>query len=132
MNKKIIIVVVIVVVVAGAGAYVFTQGNSGPKPEVLVEYSPGDVFTTNVKGSARILKTAPVLVVNSDSLEEMLAAENTRIRDTIIFILRDLEEDDIKPPAPQDALRDKLVDALNKELGIDNIVAIRFNDFVMG
>jgi flagellar basal body-associated protein FliL len=134
MNKKIIIIIVVVLVVAIAGGavYFFMQGNSGEKPVVLVEYSPGDVFTTNVKDSSRILKTAPIIVVNASGLEDMLAKENTRIRDKIIFILRDLSVDDIAAPAPQDKLRERLVSELNEELGIDNIVAIRFNDFVMG
>ncbi|MDR0489939.1 MAG: flagellar basal body-associated FliL family protein [Oscillospiraceae bacterium] len=131
MNSKVIIIIVVVVIVAAGAVYFFTQG-TGEKPEVLVEYSPGDFFTTNIRGSTHLLKTSPVLVVNVEGLEDMLAKENTRIRDTIIFILRDLSEDDIAAPAPQDGLRARIVKALNELLGIDNFVEVRFNDFVMG
>ena len=130
--KKILIIVVVIVVVGAAAAYFLLFNNDTEKPEVRVEYSPGEFFTTNVSDSIRILKTALVLVVNSDKLDEQLAEENARIRDTIIFILRDLSEDEIRDnEGTQDALREKIITALNERLGIDNFVEVLFNDFVM-
>jgi len=129
--KKIAIIIVVVVVVAAAALYFFVFSGDSEKPEVRVEYSPGDFFTTNVgEGSSRLLKAGIVLVVNAEGLEEMLTAENARIRDTIIFILRDLTEDEIRLQN-QDRLRQRIITELNEKLGIDNFVEVLFNDFVM-
>ena len=132
MKKIGIIIVVIVLVVAGGAAlYFFVFSGDKEKPEVRFEYSPGEYFTTNVNQSQHLLKATLVLVVNAEGLEEMLTKENARIRDTIIFILRSLTEEDIRAEGTQDALRDRIIEALNDRLGIDNFVEVLFNDFVM-
>ena len=134
--KKMLIVIVAVVVIAAAGVFVFLQMNSGDKPVpiVRVEYSPGEYFTTNVKNSKNnhILKASIVLVVDKEGMDDTLKAENTKIRDTIIFILRQLDEDAIKAEGNQEKLRADIIKALNKALDIENFVEVRFNDFVMG
>ncbi len=53
------------------------------------------------------------------------------LRDTILFILRGLTEDDITDTEIQHSLRGRIADALNQALEIDNIVNIKFSDFVM-
>ena len=132
MKKPIIIIIIAVIVIAAAaGLYFFVLSGDKEKPEVRVEYSPGEFFTTNVSGSSRILKATIVLVVNTDGLEEMLTAENARIRDTIIFILRRLTEDEIRAEGTQDELRETIITRLNETLSIDNFVEVLFNDFVM-
>ena len=131
--NKIVIIIIAFVVVAAAAVYFFMFNSSVEKPEPRVEYSPGEFFTTNVKDSSRILKATIILVVNAEGLEEMLSNENARIRDTIIFILRDLTDEEIKDTeTTQDALRERIITALNERLGIDNFVEVLFNDFVMG
>jgi len=132
MNKKIIVVIAVVVILAaGAGLYFFVLSDESEPPEVRIEIVPvGEVFTTNVKGSQRILRAGVVLVVDREGLEDLLAARNNAIRDTIIFTLRDLEEEEIREVS-QDNLRRRLATALNNTLGIDNVVTILFNDFVM-
>ena len=132
--KKVLIVVVIVLILGGAGLYFFVLAGDSEKPEVRVEYSPGDFFTTNVKvdgGATRMLKAGIVLVVNEEGLESKLEQENARIRDTIIFILRALTVDEITAEGEQEELRTRIVDTLNERLGIDNFVEVLFNDFVM-
>ena len=135
MNKKMMPIVIVIVVVAaiGAGVVLFVLNNSAEKPEARVEYSPGEFFTVNVKDAptGRILRAGIVLIVNKDGLEDMLTEANNRIRDTIIFILRDLNEDDINAPGTQELLRDRIIMALNERLAIDNFVEVLFNDFVM-
>ena len=132
--KKILIIVVAVLIVAGVGLYLFVFSEAGEKPEVRVEYSPGEFFTTNVRvssGTPRLLKAAVILVVNETGLEETLANENARIRDTIIFILRDLTVEEIMAEGEQEELRERIINALNERLVIDNFVEVLFNDFVM-
>ena len=132
--KKVVLIIAIIVIAAGAALYLFVFSAGGEKPEVRVNYSPGDFFTTNVKvtgNAARMLKTGVVLVVNEQGLEAMLEEENARIRDTIIFILRDLTEEEIRAEGNQDDLRERIINALNERLDIDNFVEVLFNDFVM-
>ena len=132
--KKVIIIVAIVAIVAGVALYLFVFSADGETPEVRVEYSPGEFFTTNVQvtgNTPRLLKSAIVLVVNAEGLEDMLAKENARIRDTIIFILRNLTDEEIMAEGEQEGLRRRIITALNERLDIDNFVEVLFNDFVM-
>jgi flagellar basal body-associated protein FliL len=129
--KKLAIIIALFVVIGGAALYFFMFSGEQEKPEVRVAYSPGEYFTTNVKESSRLLKTTVVLIVNEEGLEEMLKKENARIRDTIVFILRDLKEEDIKGTGTKDELRERIIAELNERLGIDNFVEVLFNDFVM-
>jgi len=129
--KKILIFLVAIAMIGSTALLSACGGSSEPKV-VRVEYSPGDYFTTNVSGSYHLLKVVPILVVNREGLEDTLKECNATIRDTIIFILRDLTEDDIMAPGNQDDLREKIVTALNERLGVDYFVEVIFNDFVMG
>ena len=130
MKKRIVSFLLILVIVC-APVFVIT-GCSGDEKEVYVEYIPGDVFTVNVHESNRILKCGIVLVLNKEGLEDMLDANRTRIRDRIIFILRDLNEDDVRRTGTQDDLRERIIEELNEMLDIENIVEVIFNDYVMG
>jgi len=131
MKRIAIIIAIVVVVGVAAVLYFFVLSGDREKPEVREEYSPGEFFTTNVGGgSTRLLKAGVILVVNESGLDEKLTAENARIRDTIIFILRDLTEEEIRAQN-QDRLRDRIITELNERLGIDNFVEVLFNDFVM-
>jgi flagellar basal body-associated protein FliL len=129
--KKLLPMIIVAAVVVGGSLYFFVFRDQGDKPPVRVEHSPGDFFTTNVNGAPRLLKTGVVLVVDREGLEERLNNENGRIRDTIIFILRDLTEDEILAEGTQDELRERIMDELNARLGSDFVVEVLFNDFVM-
>ena len=131
MKKIIPIIAAVVVLGVGAALYFFVFREPGEKPEIRVEYSPGEFFTSNVDGTPRLLKATLVLIVNEEGLEEMLTAENARIRDTIIFILRSLTEEEIRDTGTQEKLRNDIINALNRRLGIDNFVEVLFNDFVI-
>ena len=133
MNKKIIIIIAAAVVLGavGAGVYFFVLRDTGPAPELRIEHSIGEAFTTNVKGSSKMFVTNMVIVVNADKLDELISTEVNTIRDTVIFILRDLDEDDITAEGTQTALRQRLAAAINEALEIDNVVDIRFSNFIM-
>ena len=132
MNKKLIIIIAAVVILAavGVGLYFFVFRETEPV-ELRIEHSIGDQFTTNVKNSTKMFVAGMVIVVNEKGLEELISTEVNIIRDTVIFILRDLEEDDITAEGTQDALRRKLVAAINDALEIESVVDIRFNNFIM-
>ena len=123
--------IIIAAVILVVSLYFIVFKDLGEKQEVRVEYTPGEFFTTNVHGKPRHLKTAISLIVNKEGMEDYLQKENTRIRDTIIFILRDLTEEEILELGTQERLRERILNALNERLGIDIFVEVLFNDFVM-
>ncbi|MDR1117654.1 MAG: flagellar basal body-associated FliL family protein [Oscillospiraceae bacterium] len=130
--KKALPIIVIAVVVIVVGVVVYTMFfSAAEKPVVYDYYTPGDFFVTNVNDSGRLFKSSIVLVLNSNKLQDELKVKNTLIRDTILFILREKNEAFIKDLRGQDILRTDIANALNERLGIDNVVDILFNDYVM-
>lgn len=131
-RKKIIIAAaaLAVVLAAGAAVYFFVLRKSEPVAK-LYDYAIEDSFVTNVKDSSKLFKATVILVLNQDKLGETLDANQYVVRDTVLFILRDLTEDDIRSGDIQDKLRVTIPKALNAALGIDNVVSVYFSDFVM-
>jgi flagellar basal body-associated protein FliL len=98
---------------------------------VFYNYAIADSFVTNVKDSSKLFKTTVVLVLNKAEMDSFIKENQYTVRDTILFILRDLTEEDIKSSDIQDKLRISIPQALNAALKIDNIVSVYFSDFVM-
>ncbi|MPM03697.1 hypothetical protein SDC9_49964 [bioreactor metagenome] len=132
-KKTIIIIAVILVVVlaSGAAVYFFLIRNTKDKPVELYNYAIKDSFVTNVKDSTKLFKVTVILVLNKKGMDDYIETNQYTIRDTILFILRDLTEDDIMSSDIQDKLRVTIPKAINEALNIDNVVSIKFSDFVM-
>jgi flagellar FliL protein len=130
MKKIIPILIVAIVVIAGA-LYFFMFSGDKESAEVYTEYSPGDFFVTNVKGANNLLKTMPILVLNTDKLTERLTAENAKIRDTINFVLSGFDAETLMSDNARDKVKEAIITAVNERLEIDNVVDVLFNDFVM-
>jgi flagellar basal body-associated protein FliL len=136
-RKKILIIVLAAVLLAAAGAaayFFYFRGASGGNQEAEAkryEYPIVNSFVTNVKDSAKLFKTTIVLVTNEEGQEEFFTAEQSTVRDVILFTLRELTETDIESADIQDRMRVSIPEALNKALGIDSIVSVYFTDFVM-
>ncbi len=132
MGKKLIIIIVAIAVAAG-GIYffVFRKSDTDKKQAVTYEYAIKDPFITNVKGSTKLFKTTLVLVVDDKKLADSLKNDTSKIRDTVLFVLRNLTEEDLKNQSIQDTLRKTLPEKLNKALDVSGIVSVRFTDFVM-
>jgi flagellar basal body-associated protein FliL len=136
MKKKpliILLVILILVLAGGASYYILVVRNQTPEDQTpqYYTYELDDSFVTNVKDSQKLFKTTIVLVATDENLTDMLTANKYVIRDTILFMLRDLTEEDICSDTIQDKLRTEIPAALNKALGIDSIVSVYFGDFVM-
>lgn len=137
MKKKAILPILIILILAVAGGsvyYFFFRDQSGSDANAeptYYAYSLDDSFVTNVKDSSKLFKTSIVLVADSDQLTDLLKDKKYIVRDTILFLLRDLTEEDIRSETIQNTLRPKITDALNQALGIDNIKSVYFGDFVM-
>lgn len=135
MPKKVIVILAAVAVALAAGAVYFfvfrnAQGNENAPPK-LYNYAIEDSFVTNVRDSSKLFKATVVLVANKDKLDELLEKNQYVVRDTVLFILRDLTEADIRSSDIQDLLRVKIPRAINGALQIDSIVSVYFSDFVM-
>lgn len=134
MKNKIIIIVLAVVLAAGAAFYFLVFKNTGEEKNELAElynYSIDDSFVTNVKDSSKLFKATVILVVNEKGLDDFLDTNQYVIRDTVLFIMRSLTEEDIRSSDIQDKLRATIPLSLNNALKIDNVVSVYFGDFVM-
>jgi len=127
------LIIILAILAIGIAVYVFYFRNQDSTPEgpVVISYAIKDPFVTNVKESQKLFKTTVVLGINDKKLTEYLDENLHIIRDTILFIVRSLSEEDILRQGIQEELRVTVSKALNEALQIDGIVTIYFSDFVM-
>jgi flagellar basal body-associated protein FliL len=131
-NKSVITIILLLLLIAGAVAYYFViYKNNNDSEEGYHYYAIEDFFVTNVKDSSKLFKTSIIIVTDRGGLDKYLDENEFIIRDTILFILRGLNEDDIKSSTIQDKLREMIPVALNEALGTNHIVSVYFGDFVM-
>ncbi len=136
-NGMTIILIVLIIAVSGMAAYLyfFVSNNSNvPSSKDMSEvtyYSPGDPFTTNLKGGKRYIKVDMQIEVMDKSFTKDLDKKNAEIRDEIYSTLRDSSPDEIDGSKGQDILRQKLVNRLNTLLDTKAITNIYFTDFVI-
>lgn len=134
MKKKILIPVLILLILAVAGGSVYyfvLRDKDTPVEPLSYTYEVKDSFITNVKDSNKLFKTTIILESNDGELADLLSQKEYIVRDTILFLLRGLTEEDLSGDAIQDSMRTEIADALNKALGIDSITTVYFTDFVM-
>lgn len=133
MSKKLLIIIIAAVVVVGGGvaAFLLLSGPPKEKPPVRAYYVPGDFFVTNIKDSRYLLKTTIVLELSKEGMDEYLTDNNHIIRDVIVFTLREKTEEELRTSGIQDEIRREIVDRLSKEMEIDYLTTIYFNDFVI-
>lgn len=138
MKKKpviLIIVIVLLLAIIAGGAYYFLVARKSQSQKKTQEssytYELDDAFVTNVKDSQKLFKASVVLVLDTDKLQDTLKKEQPVIRDTILFMFRDLTEEDICSDTIQDKLRKEIPAAINKKLHIKDVVSVYFGDFVM-
>jgi flagellar basal body-associated protein FliL len=133
-KKPNFILIIIAVLAIGVAVYTFyfrNAGESTPEGTVVISYAIKDSFVTNVKGSQKLFKATVVLGINDKKLSEYLDENLPVVRDTILFILRNLSEEDILKQGIQEELRVTISQALNEALQIDGITTVFFSDFVM-
>lgn len=132
--KKTIIIIVAVLVVAAAAVYFFVIPKP-PEPPKKSSFVPGDFFVTNIKNSKALLKVSVVLEVNKGAddkeFHEFLTENTHVIRDIIVFTLREKTEEELRSSDIQEQLRKEFIAKINEKLGIDNVQAIYFNDYVL-
>jgi flagellar basal body-associated protein FliL len=147
--KKLIPAIMIVAIVALCA--------SACAPEVVelqtqnVEWSAGDKFTCNLKGSVEHYVVVEVTLIVTGTEEEpgtidqimsdltaFLDEQDSLIRDTIITVLRSVTEEDAVADDAQTIIEGKICDAVNKELrkesedlDADIITGVLFSGFLV-
>jgi flagellar FliL protein len=140
-NTVTIILIILIIAVAGMAAYLYffvSNNNTAAATEPVADdaknvtyYSPGDPFTTNLKGGRRYIKVDIQMELHNKSFTSQLDKNNAEIRDVVYSALRDSTEEEIDGSKGQDNLRKKLVKRLNTLLGTNVISNIYFTDFVI-
>lgn len=137
MNKKVLIIIAVVILLGGGAAAYFLlfAGEKEPAPEPRSAYVPGDYFVTNVADTNNLVKLTVVLEVNKAADDEefktFLTANNHIIRDTIVMIVRSKTYEELTSQDIKTLLSDEIIRGVNQNLGIDNVIAIYFNDYVV-
>ncbi len=130
--KKILIIVIVVMILMGVAGYLLFL--MPPPAAETIYYVPGDYFVTNITDSTRLLKTTIVLELSTaeaDKVTEYLTENNHILRDIIVFTLRSKTEDELRSNGIEETLRTELVNNLESKMGLDYIVTIYFNDYVI-
>ncbi len=127
--KKILIIVIVVIIAAGGAAFYFLR----PKPvvDLSFNYDPGEYFVTDIKSSRRLLKT-DIIIYSKDKTELKHFEENNhRIRNIVIFTLREKTESQLQSSKIQIDLSKELIEKLNREFKTESFTEVYFNEFVI-
>ncbi|MEA4889089.1 MAG: flagellar basal body-associated FliL family protein [Clostridiaceae bacterium] len=130
MKKAILVIMILVLLVSGCLAW-FLYFKNKPQAEVPFNYDPGDYFVTDIKDSKSLLKTDIILAMADTNQQTELTANNHRIRDAIIFVLRDKTEAELKSPDIRENVEKEIISLLNQNFNTDNFLDLYFNEFVI-
>ncbi|NLX71159.1 MAG: flagellar basal body-associated FliL family protein [Clostridiales bacterium] len=129
---------IVVILILGFGITIYVIFNpsqkdnvkNNEKVEVVVIHSDSP-YITNLKDSNSYLKVDISIEVKDSKDAELLKDDMYKVRDKIIKILRNVSEDDMKQSDIQEKLKIQIKQELQKDLKIDTINGIYFNEFVV-
>ncbi len=125
---------VLLLVAAGVASY-FLFFSKGEAAEITYfSYTLEDYFLTNVKDSTSLLKTSIAFEIEERDKEQQqafLAENESAVRDTVLFLLRDKTYDELRSLKIQETLSNEIVQGLEQRLGIDYIEGVYFNEYVV-
>ena len=127
----IIVLLVLVIVVGGVIIVILMPSQPAAKEDTGYVYSTGENFLTNLKDGSHYVKTDILIEVSDKDTIKILEKNNHRIRDQIIEILGDIEEEDIIRQDFKRNLRNLLREDLQKILKTDKIEGVYFNEFII-
>ena len=128
----IIILLVLAVGVGSAIIYILVSPNLDKKNnDESYVYSTGESFLTNIKDGSHYVKADILIEVSNKKSLKILEQNNHKIRDQIIEILGNIDEEEIKNEDFKKNLRNTLKEDLQKLLNIDKIKGIYFNEFII-
>lgn len=130
----IITIIVLLVMAVGVGTaiiYILVSPNLDNKDDVSYVYSTGESFLTNLKDGSHYVKADILIEVSNKDALKILEQNNYKIRDQIIEILGDIDQEEIKNKDFKKNLRNTLKEDLQNLLNIDKIKGIYFNEFII-
>ncbi|MFY9425313.1 MAG: flagellar basal body-associated FliL family protein [Caldicoprobacterales bacterium] len=128
----IIILLVLAVGIGSAIIYILVSPNLDKKNnDESYVYSTGESFLTNIKDGSHYVKADILIEVSNKKSLKILEQNNHKIRDQIIEILGNIDEEEIKNEDFKKNLRNTLKEDLQKLLNIDKIEGIYFNEFII-
>jgi flagellar FliL protein len=141
-NIKLMIVVMLVLslaIAAGTSYFMLTKltGNSskaeaeGKINELGPTYKVGEFIVNLADGSSQFIRLNLSVEVNNEDIVEELKRRDPQIRDTIISILRDKQEEDISSKSGTRDLREEIRTELNKFISEGKITNVFFTEFVV-
>lgn len=131
--KKLIaylVVLVIACVSAVAGYIAYTKSKSEIKTELYTLENSVMVNLKSDSDGSKVLKTTLTLEYTGKKGSEIIAAELSRINDTIINVLSSKTNSDINKDTDKSKLRKELVARLNETLKEEMITNVLFNEFI--
>lgn len=141
-------IVVVALILAGGVSYFIAMKIAGDKPgeKQVAKREPGvfvavgdakDGLVINVGGtsSGRYLKIGVILEVKPDKNAKPkegknLTAEEIKIQDTVIYVLRSMKIEDFSPQK-QEQLKELLKNEVNKTLGDERVYEVYITHFVL-
>lgn len=132
IKKLIIYLVVLVVACVGAvfGYISYTKSKEEIKTEL---YTIEEKITVNLKQDSegsKILSTKLTLEYSDKKGAEKIAAEMSRINDTLINVFSSKSNSELEADKGKEKLKKEIVQELNKTLKQDIIVNVLFNEFI--
>lgn len=127
----IIVLLILVIIVGSVIIYIMKPSKPVANENNGYVYSTGESFLTNLKDCNRYVKTDILLEVSDKATLDFLEKNNYIIRDQIIDILGNIEEEDIDKEGFKEDLRDILREDLQSILKTDKIEGVYFNEFII-
>ncbi|SJZ64344.1 flagellar basal body-associated FliL family protein [Selenihalanaerobacter shriftii] len=141
-NFKLMLVAMVVLslIIAAGTSYFMLQQVGGSKNQTAKEkksitklgptYKVGD-FVVNLANGQRYIRLNLVLEVSNEDIIEELKKRNPQVRDAVISILRNKQQNDIKTKAGTRDLREEIRRELDKLVSEGNISNVFFTEFVV-
>lgn len=94
-------------------------------------YYPGCDFITDISSSDKLVKVNLIIEFGNSKHKKFMEKNNHKIKDLILFIIRNKDLETMKSNDIKQILTKDIIDALEKDFGIDTAEMIYFNEFVV-
>ncbi|MGI6152218.1 MAG: flagellar basal body-associated FliL family protein [Christensenellaceae bacterium] len=135
MKKKLMLLVTVAILATMVMTACSLFGGGDDSGEITLDdlyyYSPGEYFVTNVKDSNVLCKTSVSIAMSGKEQTEFLETNNAVIRDTLVQILRDNTEEELRADDIIDILAERMTTELRTALGTEDVYYVYINDFVV-
>lgn len=110
-----------------------TAASPSPSSELkkTVALSLGDAIITNIKDSKKYLKIKIALEIKDEKCKSYFEKSTSKIKDTIISVLRNKNEIDLIAPDSQQSIKNDIKEALESKIETKDLVDIYIDEFVI-